>query len=213
MAGKFLGLNTAQGVANLVSSSLLKARPQWLREGSDTSFEHGLFSGFFRLLGLDSTKLGAIALNAIIFIAQLISNSLIQKSSQTASGRSSYNEELEGSPVSWILDNPTVQLRDLLNRAQDQELADEVIRIIQERYTDEETGCIQVLVCKSSPFVRGMQKAVRALLNNEEDTKGWSRLTPIQRMYSDLPTMQEVIENGDQCEDRFPVCQILPPEP
>jgi hypothetical protein len=73
MAGKFLGLNTAQGVAHLVSSSLLKARPQWLREGSDISFQHGLFSGFFRLLGLDSTKLGAIALNAIIFIAQLVS--------------------------------------------------------------------------------------------------------------------------------------------
>jgi hypothetical protein len=73
MAGKFLGLNTAQGVAHLVSSSLLKARPQWLREGPDIGLQHGLFSGFFRLLGLDSTKLGAIALNAIIFIAQLVS--------------------------------------------------------------------------------------------------------------------------------------------
>jgi hypothetical protein len=74
MAGKFLGLNTAQGVAHLVSSSLLKAQPQWLREGSDIGLQHGgLFSGFFRLLGLDSSKLGAIALNAIIFIAQLVS--------------------------------------------------------------------------------------------------------------------------------------------
>jgi hypothetical protein len=57
-----------------------------------------------------------------------------------------------------------------------------------------------------------MQQAVRALLNNE-GKKGWSRLTPIQRMYSDLPSVQEVAENGDQCEDRFPACQILPPEP
>lgn len=73
MAGKFLGLNTAQGVAHLVSSSLLTTRPQWLREGTDVGLQHGLFSGFFRLLGLDSTKLGAIALNAIIFIAQLVS--------------------------------------------------------------------------------------------------------------------------------------------
>jgi hypothetical protein len=73
MAGKFLGLNTAQGVAHLVSTSLLNARPQWLREGPDASLQHGLFSGFLRLLGLDSTKLGAIALNAIIFMAQLVS--------------------------------------------------------------------------------------------------------------------------------------------
>jgi hypothetical protein len=57
-----------------------------------------------------------------------------------------------------------------------------------------------------------MQRAVRALLKNEGDTKGWSRMTPIQRMYSDLPTEQEVTDNWDQCEDRFPACQILPPE-
>lgn len=73
MAGKFLGLNTAQGVAHLVSSSLLTTRPQWPREETDGGLQHGLFSGFFRLLGLDSTKLGAIALNVIIFIAQLVS--------------------------------------------------------------------------------------------------------------------------------------------
>jgi hypothetical protein len=73
MAGKFLGLNTAQGVAHLVSTSLLNARPQWLREGPAASLQHGLFSGFLKLLGLDSTKLGAIALNAIIFMAQLVS--------------------------------------------------------------------------------------------------------------------------------------------
>ena len=73
MAGKFLGLNTAQGVAHLVSSSFMRTRPMWMREGPDTSIQHGIFSGFFRLLGLDSTKLGAIALNAIIFIAQLVS--------------------------------------------------------------------------------------------------------------------------------------------
>jgi hypothetical protein len=87
-----------------------------------------------------------------------------------------------------------------------------VIRAIQERYTDDETGCVQLLVCKSSPFVRGMQRAVRALLNNEEDAKSWSSLTPIQRMYSDLPSADEVTEEGDQCEERFPACHILPPD-
>jgi hypothetical protein len=87
-----------------------------------------------------------------------------------------------------------------------------VIRAVQERYTDEESGCIQLLVCKSSPFVRGMQRAVRALLNNQEGEKDWGTLTPVQRMYSDLPSVNEVTEDGDQCEDRFPACRILPPD-
>jgi hypothetical protein len=87
-----------------------------------------------------------------------------------------------------------------------------VIRAIQERYTDDETGCVQLLVCKSSPFVSGMQRAVRALLSNEEEAKGWGSLTPIQRMYSDLPSVDEVSEEGDQCEERFPSCHILPPD-
>ena len=67
-------------------------------------------------------------------------------------------------------------------------------------------------MCKSSPFVWGMQRAVRALLNNEEDAKGWSRLTPIQRMYRDMPSVAEVTDYGDECEDRFPACRILPPD-
>lgn len=105
-----------------------------------------------------------------------------------------------------------LQLRDLLSTAQDHFLTDKVISTIQERYTDDETGCVQLLVCKSSPFVWGMQRAVRALLNNEEDTKGRNRLTPIQTMYRDMPSVDEVAENGDKCEDRFPACRILPPE-
>ncbi|PSN49101.1 hypothetical protein C0J52_13635 [Blattella germanica] len=142
MAGKFLGLNTAQGVAHLVSSSFLRARPD------EAHHHHGLFAGFFRLLGLDATKLGAIALNAVIFIAQL------------------------------------------------------------ERFSDEESGCIQLLVCKSSPFVWGMQRSVRALLSKEQDRA--RRLTPIQRMYNHLPSVKEVTEVGDHCEHRFPACTVLP---
>ncbi|KAJ9600747.1 hypothetical protein L9F63_001102 [Diploptera punctata] len=210
-AGKLLGLNTAQGVAHLVSSSLLRTRPMWLREGSDTTLQHGIFSGFFRLLGLDSTKLGAIALNAIIFIAQLISNSLVPQIQNTSSGRSHHQQETKGTPVSWILDNPSAQMGNLLKRAQDEFLPDKVIRSIQDRYSDDESGCIQLLVCKTSPFVWGMQKSVRALLRgNQEDRKGWNRLTPIQIMYNDLPSVKEITEYGDNCEDRFPTCKIMP---
>jgi hypothetical protein len=73
MAGKFLGLNTAEGVAHLVSTSLLSAPPQRPKQGPDARPQHGLFSGFLSLLGLDSTKLGAIALNAVVFMAKLVS--------------------------------------------------------------------------------------------------------------------------------------------
>jgi hypothetical protein len=87
-----------------------------------------------------------------------------------------------------------------------------VISAVQDRYTDAETGCVQLLVCKSTPFVRGMQRAVRALLNNDQEAKGWGGLTPLQRMYGDLPSAEEVAEEGDQCEDRFPLCRVLPPD-
>lgn len=44
------------------------------------------------------------------FLVPQISNSLVQQPPHVDSARSGYNSEPDGSPVSWILDNPTVQV-------------------------------------------------------------------------------------------------------
>jgi hypothetical protein len=57
--------------------------------------------------GRQSTSTAHVSL---MFLVPQISNALVQQPPQTESGRSGYNSEPEGSPVSWILDNPTVKV-------------------------------------------------------------------------------------------------------
>lgn len=66
MAGKFLGLDKAESVAKLVSDAFGKSG----KKGDEE--EGNIFSGFLRIFGFDSKKIGAIAVNAIIFVAQLV---------------------------------------------------------------------------------------------------------------------------------------------
>lgn len=67
-AGRFLGMDTSQGVASLVSSSF--GSPPVAGDKQDSS--SSMFHGFFRLLGFDSDRLNAIAINAIVFIAKMV---------------------------------------------------------------------------------------------------------------------------------------------
>lgn len=75
MAGKLLGLDHAKGVAELVSEAFGKTRIKH-DNGKDN-----VFSGFWRVLGFDAKKISAIAVNAIIFVAQLVSFIVIYSSS------------------------------------------------------------------------------------------------------------------------------------
>lgn len=72
MAGKFFGLDKANNLAQLVSETF--AGKHIKRNTKDHNAN--IFSGFLRLLGLDTKKLSAIAVNAIIFVAQLVSDNL-----------------------------------------------------------------------------------------------------------------------------------------
>lgn len=69
-AGKILGLDRASEVAQLVSQAF---GGRSARKGDTGDPGNTLFSGFLRVLGFDTKRIGAIAVNAIIFIAQIVS--------------------------------------------------------------------------------------------------------------------------------------------
>lgn len=71
LAGKLLGLDAASEVAKLVTESFGKSNAK--SKGDTAGSGPTIFNGFFRLLGLESTKIGAIAVNALVFLAQLVS--------------------------------------------------------------------------------------------------------------------------------------------
>lgn len=87
---------------------------------------------------------------------------------------------------------------DLMTYITDRELPDEVIRYIRERNLDEDTGCLQQLICKSSPFVWGMQKALTGKQSRGRNV-----------FFAYFPDLKEVEEYADKCERKYPYCFFL----
>lgn len=69
IAGKFLGINQSTNLAQMVSQTF---SGKHIKKNGNFKGDTTIFSGFLRLLGLDTKKLSAIAVNAIIFVAQMV---------------------------------------------------------------------------------------------------------------------------------------------
>lgn len=73
----FVEVDMADRVASLVSNSLgqdanQRQKQQQKQQQQQPTNGPGLFGGFMRLIGLDSTRLGAIAVNAFIYISEMV---------------------------------------------------------------------------------------------------------------------------------------------
>lgn len=100
--------------------------------------------------------------------------------------------------MEWMLNNSNVV--DMLSDIKDKDLPINIVEYIKERGLDEDTDCIQLLVCKTAPLIWGMQKTINS--TTKEAVKGRKAL------YSNLPTVEEFAENGDACEKKHPYCLI-----
>lgn len=69
MAKKFISFDHAAKVAKLVSDALETSNARFDKKEKPSN---NIFSGFLRLFGFDAKKLGAIAVNALIVVAQLV---------------------------------------------------------------------------------------------------------------------------------------------
>ncbi|KAF5302826.1 hypothetical protein FQA39_LY02006 [Lamprigera yunnana] len=188
VAGKFLGFDLENGLAQIVSETFGGKQ----QKHDDEKFN--IFSGLLRLLGLDAKKIGAIAVNAIIFVAQLISSSLSRPVPSQLAQAKNLDEE---SPYEWIINNSNIV--DILSSVNDNNLPDNVIEYIKERGLDEETGCLQLLVCKTAPLIWGMQKSINS---THSVPKGKAAL------FANIPSTEEFSDYGDACEEKHPYCII-----
>lgn len=95
----------------------------------------------------------------------------------------------------------------MLSRAQDGALPDQLITALQDVPGD--TDCVQLLVCRASPLLRGMQRSLRHLLSDAPQPEAWASLSPLRRMYHYLPARAEFLEAASSCSRRLPSCSQL----
>uniref|UniRef100_A0A2A4J6G1 Proctolin peptide n=1 Tax=Heliothis virescens TaxID=7102 RepID=A0A2A4J6G1_HELVI len=154
-----------------------------------------------RLFGLQPNQISAVAVNALVFVAQMISTFL----SGPRRPSKPYRSE---DPTTWILDKNSRSLQDLIAAAKNESLPDTIDELIQDQGTEEEISCIRLLVCKVTPFIAKMQKTV---FGNEErlnDEKFAKELRGSAVMYRHLPTVEEINARNDICEQQHKVCNL-----
>lgn len=91
------------------------------------------------------------------------------------------------------------KVSELIEHVTDKNLSKMVMDYVRERSLDEDSGCIQLLICKTSPFIQKMQGAIV----NNRTIKGY------KVFFEYLPTFNEVMDNGDDCEKKHPYCMIF----
>ncbi|KAJ8720207.1 hypothetical protein PYW07_012250 [Mythimna separata] len=154
-----------------------------------------------RLFGLQPNQISAVAVNALVFVAQMISTFLAGPKRPSKPYRSE-------DPTTWILNKNSRNLQDLIAAAKNESLPDTIDELIQEQGTEEETSCIRLLVCKVTPFISRMQKTV---FGNEEKTKDerfYKELRGSALMYRHLPTAEEINARNDICEQQHKDCDL-----
>ncbi|CAG4996476.1 unnamed protein product [Parnassius apollo] len=165
-----------------------------------TSNSMSLWRHIIRLLGLQTNQISAVAVNALVFVAQMISTFI---SGSLRPGKPNRSEDT----TAWLLNKNSRKLQDLITAAKNDSLPDIIEDLINEQQSEEETSCIRLLVCKITPFINKMQSTVfgkddPVSKNNFSDSSGAAIL------YRHLPTTEEIHNRSDVCERRYKGCNL-----
>ncbi|XP_024218369.1 uncharacterized protein [Halyomorpha halys] len=177
----------AKGAARLVSSGLSNV--------SRAPPSPDLLAKLLGLLGFDNSKLGAIAINAIIFIAQLIRTVLTETDTRES-------EPPSEDPTSWIFENSPMEARELVKQATERTLPEKLIEAVRDS-SPMSTDCVELLICKGAPLMWSMQRAL-----SRPPGPNWTTLSPLDRMYAGFPPLEQVADQAAVCDVRFPACRI-----
>ncbi|XP_020282699.1 uncharacterized protein LOC109854227 [Pseudomyrmex gracilis] len=194
-------LETAKDIADLVSKSLGGKQKQ--KRGEDEAKDEtkipfgpsNFVSSFFQIFGLDSQKIAAIAINSVIFLAQMISSLFGLKSPQSnITDKDANDREPRWDPLKFTLENKNEKIRNLLDQARDPNLPNHLIT----RMSGSDSACIRLLLCKSSPVIRAAQNS----LSNKSQEQ-------MRRITSWLPSQDEFETNSDKCDDEHTDCRLF----
>lgn len=144
--------------------------------------------------------------------------------SATNSRRTTDTEPPMNNPFDWIVEKQTsdIELSSQLDALQHRDLTERMVRSIDEQNIRNETNtdCIKLLLCKSAPFVWGMQRAIATQIqeksadyvNHEEEIDSNANghesdaNTGLNAFFKHLPDVEEFKNHGDACEAQYKLC-------
>nr|XP_027231518.1 uncharacterized protein LOC113823102 [Penaeus vannamei] len=203
-AGKVAGIvseDLADSVSALVSNHLSA-------DDADEDLmmkREGIVDGFLRMVGIEPSRVGLMALNVLIFLAEMITSTLIGEDLNAIPDTRSHDG---ASPLAWLLSGNPFQVDAMLREAQDPGLPRTIIEKLQ-RATGEKTACVQLLVCKMSPVVWGIQRSVKEAVQPRHLDPDAPERGVFQMLYDSLPELDAFVNFSESCEHQFPSCPLL----
>lgn len=107
-------------------------------------------------------------------------------------------------PLNYILNKRSSRLQDLIATAKNDSLPEIIEDVIEQQNTDEDISCVKLLICKITPFVSKMQKAVFGPEEVTERSDGAGAAV----MWRHLPNEEELSARSDVCELKHRDCVL-----
>lgn len=132
--------------------------------------------------------------------------------------------------MDWIIEQSKTNafLSERIEAMLDENLPDRIVGMVDsddsdDKLPNENTDCIKQLLCKTTPFIRSMQKAVSSKINesdNETNEADDSINTDANSTSADddhrlkvffkyLPTIDEFTSYGTTCERQYNACKLF----
>ncbi|KAL9903943.1 uncharacterized protein ACN427_003968 isoform 1-T7 [Glossina fuscipes fuscipes] len=246
-AGDMFGVRMASGVADLVVKAFSANTNKEIQESKEreTQFKKTatsnlgwslitskLTAGILRLVHFDVGKLGALAVNTVIIIAQTIAKTVLLRTNSQSSTNSlnvhlpydqnsteddkqndhQFHSNYEQNLFDRLMQNPTKKLKQLLSVATDVSLADKLIHMIDDyEEVNDEGACLKLLICKVTPFIWNMQKQFAIYSMSEKERleqekqiiNESTQILNIESLFTHLPNSSEYQEQSRTCEQRY----------
>lgn len=195
-------------VSNHLKSSSAFSSPSSSSSTSEDEVmtREGIVDGVLRMFGIDPSQIGLMALNILIFIAEMITSSLI--GADRLNEVDPENRSISMSMVSWLLNNDPNKVNSLLKEAQDPSLPRHIIEKLVAS-TGDSTACVQLLVCKMSPIIWGIQGTVKDSAQSRSMDPDAPEKGIFQSVYESLPKLEDFVRFSESCETQFPSCPLL----
>lgn len=132
-------------------------------------------------------------------------------------------EPLMKNPFDYIAEKRMTsnELANQMEALQHRDLTERIVRSIEEQNIRNETNtdCIKLLLCKSAPFVWGMQRTIATQVeekpsddeNNDADVNDDTndiRSWGIDKFFECLPTLEEFKNHSNDCNAQYKSCTI-----
>ncbi|XP_066248791.1 uncharacterized protein [Euwallacea similis] len=171
-------------------------KPSKAKTGHETikSFIPQIFTAFLKLTNSDSNKIAAVGVNTLIFLAQLLGTSLISNKKAAAVDEKRNGGLTFENSYDFIVNISGVAVSDVFH----DKIGEKIISYIREHSSEEESGCVQLLICKLIPFFKSMQRALKDVKENRQRGRF--------NLFYHFPKGEEIAKQNENCANKIKWC-------